>query len=568
MQDNWRERCEEVGFAYHSAPGVRWGWGVTLQDPYWVEDAAYVLTEEGETALRQASWELNHMCLEAVERVVASDELMTKFEVPPTLWKAVRESWQRRQPDLIGRFDLLYDGLAPPKLLEYNADTPTLLLESSIVQRDWLSDRRAHNLKPFSNTNQDNQYNTTVSFGPDVDSVQNGNAAGQTGNTPFRQFNQLPELLRTAWSRVHGDRKTLVVACQRASMEERCTAEYMARCAKEAGLQAEAVDIEELQPDPERPTRVLLRGEPVEAIWKLYPYEWLADEELGHALEDYPKDSTLWLEPPWKLILANKAILAVLWEMFPNHPNLLPAFFNMQDATAFEGSQKMGWVGKPKYGREGFGVRYSFESKSNHEFQADVEADLAALSEATVKYDFTQLFSLEAEAIRKQLNQLEVDLRGIEDETSKLQWAQARQQLADTLGTLTYRQKEVPFPPMGGPVFQQYYDVPTHMKRSVVVGAWVVHGSPAGVCFREDNKQTTSNDSSFVPHFVSPSPSPVSIAGMTDESYNGIYHPQGKRHQGVLYKRQTDRFGQAANNEAYLLRSSDGLRWMLSPDEF
>jgi len=48
-----------------------------------------------------------------------------------------QESWRRRQPDLIGRFDLLVSGDQPPKLLEYNADTPTLLVEAARVQEEW-----------------------------------------------------------------------------------------------------------------------------------------------------------------------------------------------------------------------------------------------------------------------------------------------------------------------------------------------------------------------------------------------------------------------------------------------
>ena len=43
-------------------------------------------------------------------------------------------------PSIYGRFDLRYDGAGPAKLLEYNADTPTTLLEASILQWNWLKD--------------------------------------------------------------------------------------------------------------------------------------------------------------------------------------------------------------------------------------------------------------------------------------------------------------------------------------------------------------------------------------------------------------------------------------------
>ena len=74
-----------------------------------------------------------------MEKVVADPDLMDKFEIPPILREAVRVSWVQRKPDLLGRFDLFYDGNEPPKMLEYNGDTPTLLLESAKAQADWSS---------------------------------------------------------------------------------------------------------------------------------------------------------------------------------------------------------------------------------------------------------------------------------------------------------------------------------------------------------------------------------------------------------------------------------------------
>jgi len=40
------------------------------------------------------------------------------------------------------------------------------------------------------------------------------------------------------------------------------------------------------------------------------------------------------LKPPWKAILSNKGILPLLWAMFPNHPNLVPAYFHDDEAAA------------------------------------------------------------------------------------------------------------------------------------------------------------------------------------------------------------------------------------------
>jgi glutathionylspermidine synthase len=56
------------------------------------------------------------------------------------------------------------------------------------------------------------------------------------------------------------------------------------------------------------------------------------------------------IEPPWKAILSNKGILPLLWALFPRHPNLLPAYFDDDDAKAVLGSS---YVRKPLYSREG-----------------------------------------------------------------------------------------------------------------------------------------------------------------------------------------------------------------------
>jgi glutathionylspermidine synthase len=63
--------------------------------------------------------------------------------------------------------------------------------------------------------------------------------------------------------------------------------------------------------------------------------------------------STRWIEPPWKAVLSNKGMLALLWKMFPEHPNLLPAFFEDDPEAATLGAS---FVRKPLYSREGANV--------------------------------------------------------------------------------------------------------------------------------------------------------------------------------------------------------------------
>jgi glutathionylspermidine synthase len=85
-------------------------------------------------------------------------------------------------------------------------------------------------------------------------------------------------------------------------------------------------------------------------MFKLYPWEWMMRDAFGASLPGAP---TQFVEPPWKAILANKGILPLLWEMFPRHPNLLPAYFDDDPAAATLGGS---YVKKPLYSREGANV--------------------------------------------------------------------------------------------------------------------------------------------------------------------------------------------------------------------
>ena len=58
-------------------------------------------------------------------------------------------------------------------------------------------------------------------------------------------------------------------------------------------------------------------------------HEEFADEALKRMGDE--QGQTLWIEPIWKMLWSNKGILPVLWRLFPDHPNLLPAFFEGEE---------------------------------------------------------------------------------------------------------------------------------------------------------------------------------------------------------------------------------------------
>ena len=122
-------KLEQLGFNYYVMDGKA----------YWTEQACYAFTAEQVDQLEAATETLHALCLKAVEHVV-SNRLWERMRIPPAWGDYITTVWRRGDPTLVGRFDLAYDGKSAPKLLEYNADTPTALYEAAVVQWYWLKD--------------------------------------------------------------------------------------------------------------------------------------------------------------------------------------------------------------------------------------------------------------------------------------------------------------------------------------------------------------------------------------------------------------------------------------------
>lgn len=299
---DWREKATEYGFNFHTMYG----------EPYWCEDAYYKLTLAQVEKLEAVTAELHQMCLKVVEKVIDSDELMAKFRIPKHTWGFVRQSWKTSQPSLYSRLDLAWDGVGEPKLLENNADTPTSLYEAAFFQWIWLEDQM------------------------------------NAGNLPEEsdQFNSLQEKLieRFAELREQHGFNLLHLACCRDTEEDRGTVQYLQDCAAEAELATEFLYIEDIGLG-EKGQFTDLQDQVISNLFKLYPWEYMLREMFSTKLEDA---GVRWLEPAWKSIISNKALLPMLWEMFPNHPNLLPAYFAEDDYPQMEK-----YVVKPIFSREG-----------------------------------------------------------------------------------------------------------------------------------------------------------------------------------------------------------------------
>lgn len=165
-------------------------------------------------------------------------------------------------------------------LVSFDADTPTSLLEAGVIQWSWLAD-----------------------CFPDA-----------------HQFNRVHEALIETWRELRPHVAAPVHFGFVEDVEDEMTVGYLRDTAEQAGLATVAIAMEDIGYDRER--LVDLDERPIASLFKLYTWEGLVTDELAHVL---PAIATQWIEPAWKMVLSNKAILPVLAELFPDHPNLLPA---------------------------------------------------------------------------------------------------------------------------------------------------------------------------------------------------------------------------------------------------
>lgn len=304
---HWQTLAREYGFHFHTLDGL----------PYWDESACYQFTlEQIEQDLEAPTTALHQMCLLAVEQVVHDERRLHQFAIPREHWDAVRLSWQRRDPSLYSRLDFSYDGTSPAKLLENNADTPTSLYETGFWQWLWLEEQ-----------------------------IGSGALHAQSD-----QFNSLQEKLIARFAELHRRQPgtPLHVACCHDSAEDRGTVQYLMDCAVQAGVNTTFLAMDDIGINADGQLTDL-EDQHIQWLFKLYPWEFMLRETFGQSI---PLSRTRFLEPLWKCVLSNKALLPLLWEMFPGHPNLLPAYF-CDDPRA---ATLTHFVRKPLFSREGANI--------------------------------------------------------------------------------------------------------------------------------------------------------------------------------------------------------------------
>jgi glutathionylspermidine synthase len=251
---------------------MNYRWHNDEDGEYILKTALIAITQKEAEAYHNATNELYGMYEKGAEYVIKNN-LFEALDIPPTIVPFIKESWENeRENHLYGRFDLSggIDG-RDIKLIEFNADTPTLLLETSLIQ--------AMLLNGLPNAKQFNSVYEAIAL----------------------KFEKLAESKKGEFTR-------FLFSCVEDIEEERVTTQFLQEMAESRGLLTRFEYLENLGFDNE------------EDFWfKLYPWEDMQNFESNA--------KTLMLNPAFTLLYQSKGMLAILYELFPNSPLLLKTSF-------------------------------------------------------------------------------------------------------------------------------------------------------------------------------------------------------------------------------------------------
>ena len=290
------------------------------------------ISETAHRELKNATNELHGLFTRAANYIFHHEELLEQFNIPRALWPKLRQSWENRANDMItGRFDFALTEYGI-KVYEYNADSASCHLECGKIQMKWA----------------------------DAVGLEEGWCPGE----------DLHDHLVDAW-RSRNITGTLHIL-RDDDPEETYHALYMQTAMREAGISSKIITGMDSLRWNEQGRVVDADGEPLRWVWKTWAWETALDQIRAECAADeaalasgkplvrtptprlvdvlLDPDITVY-EPLWTLIPSNKAVLAVLWEIFPGQPNLLHTTFTLDDTL-----QQNGYVTKPIAGRSGFDI--------------------------------------------------------------------------------------------------------------------------------------------------------------------------------------------------------------------
>lgn len=316
------QKLEPLDSAKLEAMGLEWH--SDLDDTPYIADEAVIVSDAEAEAFYEAGNTLYDMYVEAAEYVIEND-LFFELDIPNVMIPMIKQSFEEDiHWHLYGRFDFAggLDG-KPIKLLEFNADTPTMLYESAVIQWALLKANGYDDSLQFNNLSDalGDNFKRMITLGGDID-----------------RFGELYEGWKILFSSVRGN------------IEEERTTRYLEEIARAAGFHTHYAPIDEVGFSGE--DGCVHNGQNYEFLFKLIPWENIAidEPEMALLMADMMRNkNTIFLNPAYTLLFQSKRMLKVLWDLFPGHPLLLET-----DYKPLNGKKQ---VEKVAFGREGANVR-------------------------------------------------------------------------------------------------------------------------------------------------------------------------------------------------------------------
>ncbi|MEA3330981.1 MAG: glutathionylspermidine synthase family protein [Campylobacterota bacterium] len=301
---------EELGFSWHTdEDGTKY-----------VSDELVKITQNEAEAYYKATNELYDMFVEAAEHVIEND-LFFDLGIPFNLIETIKKSWENDVHwHIYGRFDLAggVDG-KPIKLIEFNADTPTALFETALLQ--WA-------ILKHNNMDEEKQFNNVY------EAISQNFKRLITLDEDINQFEKRYDGWKILFSSIDGND------------EEEATTRLLQQMATDAGFNTSFEYLENTNFDE---NGIYDRDDNQYEYWfKLYPWEEIAHDEpeLATALSNIMQNQkAIILNPAYTLLFQSKGIMKILYDLFPDSPYLLK--------TSFEPLEGVKQVEKSIFGREG-----------------------------------------------------------------------------------------------------------------------------------------------------------------------------------------------------------------------
>ena len=318
---------------------IGFGWHTDLDGSRYIANELVSITQDEAEAFYEATNELYDMYVAAAEYVINND-LFHELGIPFNLVDTIKASWENDVHwHLYGRFDLAggIDG-KPIKLIEFNADTPTSLFETAIIQWAMLK---------FNNLDEAAQFNDVYEA-----LVENFKRL-ITLEEDTSRFDEYYEGWKILFSSIAG------------SVEDENTTRLLESAARDAGFECDFAFVDEVSFDDEN--GIFWNGQNWEYWFKLIPWEMIAIDESDLALiikNIIKNQKAIILNPAYTLLFQSKGIMKILWDLYPNHPLLLE--------SSFEPLKGKKQVKKPFLAREGANVSI-INSDGSIEIQNDGE---------------------------------------------------------------------------------------------------------------------------------------------------------------------------------------------------